>query len=384
MKSPLRLGPMAVLAVLVALVPIATSNFAHAEQNMVPASWAGRDAATASPSLHNPNFDNGHWYEFSGRYDSSYPAGVWVPAGTDMDDLTQDWRIWFLDGTDIVDSDPDTDYPHSGDESVKMRSFEWSPLKRQVAGLYQVIADVQPCRSYKFQMYGYSRQKEDDDWLADFKVGIEPTGWHPDSENDPAVHSWPSTMVWGASHTEYTSNYGLLQVTAEALDTEIAVFLYADARGGVSHKIHWDTGSFQSASWSGGDLLDDPDDRVVNTSGITGGPSYTAGPTMVTVWWKTGVDTVNQVYYRYLSGPASTPPSTETLTHTIYLPLVSQAPGPWLWTSVDETAGLDHYIPVTGLQPGTTYEYFVVSRGYSDTSNSCELWVSNIDQFTTQ
>jgi hypothetical protein len=370
---------VAVLVVLVALVPVATSTFVYAEQNTAPANWTGHDAVAASPSLHNPNFDNGHWYEFHIRYQGAYPTGVWVPAGTDMNDLTQDWRLWFLDGTDIVDCDPDTNYSHSGVESVKMRSFSWSSVNRQVAGLYQVITDIQPCRSYKFQMYGYSRQKESDDWLADFKVGIEPTGWHPDSANDPAVHSWPSTMVWGTSHTEYTSDFGLLEVTAEALDTEIAVFLYADARGGNSHKIHWDTGSFESVA-SSDNLLDDPDSRVVNESGITSGPTYTAGPEAVTVHWSTSADASNQVYYRRVSGTPS-PPIGTLLTHVIYLPLVNRSQGPWLWTDVDDTSGTSHSILIMDLEPGTTYEYFVVSRGYS--GGSCVLWVSNVKEFTT-
>ena len=144
-------------------------------------------------------------------------------------------------------------------------------------------------------------------------------------------------MVWGASHTEYTSGYGLLQVTAEALDTEIAVFLYADARGGVSHKIHWDTGSFQSASWSGGDLLDDPDNRVVNTSEITWGPVSTAWPGRVKVEWLTSADAVNQVYYRRVSGEPTTPPGT-LLPQVIYLPLVAR---PQSRVIVDDELGED-------------------------------------------
>ncbi|MCP4537069.1 MAG: hypothetical protein GY832_07970 [Chloroflexi bacterium] len=378
MKSPfLRLGPVAVLVVLGFLASIATFTFVHADQNTIPASWAGNDAVTASSSLHNPDFDNGYWYYFHERYDSSYPPGALIPAGNDIND-TQDWRLWFLNGTDIVDCDPD-DTAHSGDESVKIRAF--SDSGRQVAGLYQVITGVDPCHSYKFTMHGYSRQKEDADWLADLKVGIEPTGWHPDSENDPAVHNWPSTMVWGTSHTEYTDDFGRLEVTAEALDDEIVVFLYADARGGVSHKIHWDTGSFQSVAWSG-DLLDDPDNRVVNTGGFVGTPSYTAGPTMVTVVWHTDpADTMNQVYYRRVSSESTTPPGT-LLAHVIYLPLVNRSEGSWQWTEVDEGSENPHSISIMGLQPDTTYEYFVVSRGYSGTS--CELWVSNVQEFTTQ
>ena len=373
------LGPVAVLVVLVALTPIATSTLVHAERNTAPASRAGYDAVAADPSLHNPNFDNGYWYEFDLRYQRAYPSGVWVPAGTDMQDTTQDWRLWFLNGTDIVDCDPDDDYPHSGEESVKIRSFPGASVRRQVAGLYQVITDVEPCRTYKFQMYGRSRQKEADDWLEELKVGIEPTGWHPDSANDPAVHTWPAAMVWGTPH-QYTGDYGLLEVTAEALDTEITVFLYADAHGGNSHKIHWDTGSFQSVA-SSEDLLSDPEDRVVNTSGITNGPTSYTGDTWATISWDTSAESSNQVYYRYVSSAASPPPPSETFTYTLFIPLVNRSPSPWLRTGVDATSGTHHAIYVDNLQSYSIYEYFVVSRGFSGTS--CVLWVSNVDTFST-
>jgi hypothetical protein len=329
-------------------------------------------------SLHNPNFDNGHWYEFDQRYDNSYPSGAWVPAGTDMSDTVQDWRLWFLDGTDIVDCDPDDDYVHSG-ESVKIRAFEWSSINRQVAGLYQVIPDVVPCRSYKFQMYAYSRQKESGDWLADLKVGIEPTGWHPDSANDPAVHNWPSTIVWGTSHTEYTSDFGPLEVIAEPFGTEITVFLYGDAYGGSSHKIYWDTGSFQSVA-SSDNLLDDPEDRVVNTSGITQGPTSDPWGDWCSLSWSTVAESSNQVYYRFVSGLPSTP-STETYSHTLYLPLLNRSPSPWMWSAVDSTSGLQHTVPVLGLRNNSTYEYFVVSRGFW--GGQCALWVSNVHTFIT-
>ncbi len=381
MKSPVqRLGSVIGLTVLVALAPVVSFALVHAEQDIAPADLAGNDAAVTSPSLHNPNFDNGHWYEFDNRYDNSYPSGAWVPAGTDMYDTIQDWRIWFLDGTDIVDCDPEEDRVHSGSESAKMRSFEWSPEDRQVAGLYQVIADVEPCSSYKFQMYAYSRQQDSNDWLADLKVGIDPTGWHPDSADDPAVHEWPSTIVWGTSHTEYDSTFGPLEVTAEALETEITVFLYADARGGVSHKIYWDTGTFESVTTSG-NLLADPDERTVDTSGITSGPGIGIyWPNEVRVDWSTSAIGSNQVYYRCVTGGTSSPPTTN-YTHTVHLPLVQRSFGPWLWTDVEKATSNDQEVIVRGLESGSTCEYFVVTR--ASWNNDCALWVSNVDTFTT-
>ena len=380
MKFPFRrLGPVVVLVALVALAPVASSALVHAEQNAAPANWIDHAAVADDPSLHNPTFDNGHWYEFNQRYQGSYPAGVWVPAGTNMSDYVQDWRLWFLDGTDIVDCDPDKDYVHSGPESVKIRSFGWSPVDHQVAGLYQVIPGTTPCLTYQFQMYGRSRQKESDDSLTALQVGIEQTGWHPDSENDPAVHSWPSTMVWGTSH-KYTSGYGPLVVTAEALNTQITVFTYADAYGGNSHKIHWDTGSFQEVTPS--DLVPDPDNPTVNTSGIRSGPTVVAlGSTWATVNWRTWNPASTQVYYRFISGPSTPISPTGTLSYTAYLPSISKPPSPWLWTPLDTTPRTFHAESISNLLPGSTYEYFVASRGPS--GGECVTWISNKSQFTT-
>jgi hypothetical protein len=380
MKFPLRrLGPVVLLVALVALAPVASSTLVHAEQNAALTNWIGHDAVAAEPSLHNPTFDNGYWYEFHNRYQGSYPAGVWVPAGTNMSDLVQDWRIWFLDGTDVVDCDPDSNYVHSGNKSVKIRSFTWSPVERQVAGLYQVIPDTTPCLTYQFQMHGRSRQKEPDDSLKALRVGIERNGWHPDSANDPAVHgSWPSTTVWGTSH-KYTSGYGPLVVTAEALNTQITVLTYADADGGNSHKIHWDTGSFQEVTPS--DLVPDPDNPTVNTSGISSGPTVVVGSTSATVNWETWVESSSQVYYRFISGPSTPISPTGTLSHTVYFPFISKSPGPWLSTPLDTTPTGFHSVFISNLPPGSTYEYFVASRGPS--GGECVTWISNKSQFTT-
>lgn len=380
MKFPFgRLGPVVVLVALVALAPVASFTLVHAEQNIAPANWVGHNAVADDPSLHNPNFDNGHWYEFNNRYQSSYPSGVWVPAGTDMSDTTQDWRIWFLDGTDVVDCDPDSNNLHSGNKAVKMRSFTWSPENRQVAGLYQEISNTTPCFTYQFQMYGWSRQKETSDWLAALRVGIEPNGWHPDSASDPAVHvDWPDVTAWGDSHA-YTSGFGPLVVTAEALNTKITVFSYADAYGGNSHKIQWDTGSLVEVAPT--DLVSDPNNPTVNTSGISSGPTVAVGSTSATVNWTTSVDALSQVYYRLISSPSNPISPTTPLSYTIYLPYVGRAPNQWFSTDLVTSPKTSHSIAVSGLQPESTYEYFVASRGVSGAE--CVTWVSVKDEFTT-
>ena len=185
-------------------------------------------------------------------------------------------------------------------------------------------------------------------------------------------------MVWGTSH-KYTSGYGPLVVTAEALSTQIAVFTYADAYGGYSHKIHWDTGSFQELTPS--NLVPDPNNPPVNTSGIRSGPTVVPGSTEASVNWQTWYDSSTQVYYRFISRPSTPISPTGTLSYTVYLPSISKSPGPWLWTPLDTTPRSVHSVLISNLLPGSTYEYFVASRGPS--GGQCVTWISNKSQFTT-
>ncbi|MCS7179320.1 MAG: hypothetical protein N0A03_08645, partial [Anaerolineae bacterium] len=72
--------------------------------------------AAGSASLHNPGFDNHDWYEFHLRYDRTYPKGAWLPDDDNNlnnnipDSIRQDWRLWYLRGTDIVEPDPEGTY----------------------------------------------------------------------------------------------------------------------------------------------------------------------------------------------------------------------------------------------------------------------------------
>jgi len=357
---------LGVLIAFAASLPLSQSPHVYAGEGATPPDPAEDSAVAATASLHNPNFDNGIWYEFHLRYQSSYPVGVWVPAGNTYSD-SQDWRIWFLDGTAVVDCDHNVNHVHSAPESVKI--WPWSG--HQVAGLYQVIPGVTPCLTYQFQVYGYSRQEEVDDSLAALKAGIDRGGWHPDSATDPAVHSWPSTMRWGDSR-KYTSGFGLLEVTAEAWDDTIAVFTYADAYGGNSHKIHWDTSSFADVTPS---LIIDPDDPPA-----TGGINITSVITTSTtaqINWTTSAAALGQVYYQ----PAPSGGTPSTLPNKIYLPLVAHAGSSWQATTLNKTPTTSHSVTISGLDPGRKYTYIVASRGLD--GGQCETWVSSEKEFTT-
>lgn len=331
--------------------------------------------APTEASLHNPTFDNHDWYEFSARYQSAYPTGSWLPdddgnVNDDKPDSSrQDWRLWFLDGKDIVETDPESFYAHSG-EGVQIRPYGSGD---QLAGLYQPIYNTVPCLTYEFQMYGQSRPEEGTPFVV-LQVGIDRAGWHPDSKNDPAVHTFPDTMVWGASQA-YKFTYGPLTATAEAFNSQITVFTYADAPGGRLHRILWDTGSLKDVT---PETIFNPDD-LPDSSGITSGPSAGTTADMAQISWETAGPAIDQVFYRLTSTPEPAPP-TETLTHTVYLPMITSA-AVWQATPLNKTANISHFTILTGLQPDSTYEYIVASRGVS--SGQCVTW-SKMGTFTTK
>jgi hypothetical protein len=380
---PLRrwsLVPVLVIAltVLGTLVPLDSFRSVNAGEKAASPRPVSDSAIADGASLHNPGFDNHDWYEFNNRY-QNYVTGSWIPDDDDNLDndipesIRQDWRLWFLNGTALVESDPEKKYAHSG-EGVQMRPYDWGKGSHQVAGLYQVIHDTTPCLVYQFQMYVES-YPEEEYRAAVLKVGIDQVGWDLEPAYRPAVHSFPDTMVWGIPQDYKWPNYGLVTVSAEALNTKITAFTYADAPGGRYHRVLWDTGSFQEVTPA--DLID-PDDPPA-PSGIYS-LQVSASRTSATVNWSTSGDALGQVYYRFVSGP-SVPPSTETYSYTVYLPYIARPPSPWLSTELNKSATASHSQGIGNLEPGSTYEYLVVSRGLL--GGECVTWVSNKQTFTT-
>jgi hypothetical protein len=339
-----------------------------------PVSPAGVSSPTAptAASLHNPTFDNHLWYEFRERYQSSYYAGSWVPDD-DTAGGPQDWRLWFLDGTAIVESDPEEVYAHHG-EGVQMRPYDWGKESDQVAGLYQVIQDTTPCFTYEFQMYGQSRPEDPADYRdAALKVGIDQEGWHPDTANDPAVHTdFPGSTVWGPAH-DYKFTYNSLTVTAEALNDSIVVYTYGDAPGGRYHRVLWDTGSFRE---SAPQSIYDPDDP--STPGGINNLVINAGRDAATVQWDTDLEALGQLFY-ISAEPGNPAPST--YTNTVYLPLVRGTDAQWIALPLNETPTTDHSFTITNLLPDHTYKLVAAARG--PFGGQCVTWVSGEETFTT-
>jgi hypothetical protein len=362
---------MLLLAICVPLSTLASTD----DPPILPDPAAG-SAIAATASLHNPTFDNGDWYEFNGRY-GHYQWGCWVPDDDnnkpDQNPLPatlQDWRLWFQNGTDIVETDPEQTYRHSGSEAVQIRPYGSGT---QVAGLYQIIYDTTPCLTYRFQMYAQSRPEGSDDRLTALQVGINPGGWYPTLPDFPAVKSFGNT-IWGPSSSAYTWYYGPLTVTAEVTNTRTTVWTYGDAKGGRSHRILWDTGSFQEVTPG---LIPDPNNPPAATIGSVTAITSTTSATMM---WSTAAAALGQVYYRKVSCPSTPISPTTSLTHTVYLPLVSRYVG-WSSTALNKTLLTSHSEAISGLQAGCTYEYIVASRGIS--GGQCVTWVSDKRTFTT-
>ncbi|MDW8068688.1 MAG: hypothetical protein RML46_07235 [Anaerolineae bacterium] len=330
--------------------------------------------AAGSASLHNPGFDNHDWYEFHLRYDRTYPKGAWLPDDDNNlnnnipDSIRQDWRLWYLRGTDIVEPDPEGTYVLNV-EAVQMRTYGEGKF---LAGIYQPIYNTTPCLVYGFQIYAQSRPEGSNDTLTVLQVGIDRVGWHPDSSTDPAVHgSFPGTTVWGPGR-QYQWSYGPLTVTAEAWNTKITVFTYADAAGGRSHRILWESASFWDATPP---MIHDPN-NLPTPSGISNLTVITASTT-ATITWTTASAALGQVYYRLVSAPAGPPPPD--YPYKVYLPIVMRQTG-WQYTPLNKTPTTSHQAVLTGLVPGGTYEFIAVARGLS--GGQCVTWRSDTGQFT--
>jgi len=382
MNSPIRWPGLvvALATVLIALIALAPSVSVYAERQVAPSEPAA-EAVLASGSLHNPGFDNLDWYYFHERYDSSYPDGPdgsGKPILPDDDNNApdqippsqiQDWRLWYMRNTPLVQTFAESGIVHSG-ESVAIRTHDGDV---HLGGLYQVIYDITPCLTYSFQMYGRSQPDPGENPYSSLQVGIDKAGWHPDSATDPAVpNAFPSTTVWGDAH-DYKRTFGSLSVTAEAEADHIVVYTYADARGGRRHAIIWDTGSFADVT---PEMIHDPD-NLPSPSGINSINVITTSTT-AQVSWTTTNQALGQVYYHLV--PSGGTPST--YPNKIYLPLISRSgSSSWQATTLNKTPTTSHTANITGLQPNSKYEYIVVSRGLF--SGQCVTWVSGTESFTT-
>ena len=91
-------------------------------------------------------------------------------------------------------------------------------------------------------------------------------------------------------------------------------------------------------------------------------PTITPAATSASITWHTPSETVGQVLYRAVGQelePGDVGP------YAVYLPLAMSmgSSSGWLTTPVGNWM-ITHWVQLTDLQPGTTYEYVVLSYGY--------------------
>jgi hypothetical protein len=277
--------------------------------------------------------------------------------------------LWFYDGTIPVLTWA-TSGAHEGRNAVKGRTY-WGTIREDKlqAGLYQMIYDATPCLTYEFQMYVKAQMGEPNDVMYALKVGIDRRGFRP---NTWAVGSFPSSTAWGAPRTDYVGFFGPLSVTAEAWDSTISVYTYAEAGGGNSVDFAWDTGSFRDATPP---VIQDPD-NLPPPGGIFN-LSESVGSTTATISWETVDEALGQVYFR----ASPTEPIPPIGTNRVYLPIMIGPPVSWQWTPLNKTPTRYHTANLVDLLPGHTYEYIAVSRGLS--GGQCVTWVSDVETFTT-
>ncbi len=244
-----------------------------------------------------------------------------------------------------------------------------------IAGIYQPVTQgVVPCTLYTFEIWN-----RNDSHLYNAKVGIDVTGWiitrlgtsgpancPPDGQSvcpDPYIESFPSSVIWSpeSGHAAYT--WAPLRVTAEAATSKISVWTYAAPDPGqISHSTYWDYGSLVQTPFPG-DRLPAP------TSWAPTGFVYNVNATPdlnnnVVVSWQTPSNASTQVWYA-IYPPAPTIASTDSLTHTAYLPMIAaqRAPNAFTFmTTLDTTPKTWHQVVIPAVPADHRLVLLALSR----------------------
>ena len=188
------------------------------------------------------------------------------------------------------------------------------------------------------------------------QIGISPTGFAPEQ----IVLTPPDfdKIVWSETVNPIFT-YENLSVQTQALANTITVYTRASSPADGNPYFFWDEGSFGEVPHSGN--LVDLTQPLPPSSG-TLMPTITPAATSASITWHTPSETVGQVLYRAVGQelePGDVGP------YAVYLPLAMSmgSSSGWLTTPVGNWM-ITHWVQLTDLQPGTTYEYVVLSYGY--------------------
>ena len=382
----------AIVWVLIVVLTMGVSRLVNAqgEQPPAPQSVAADVCSDPANKLVNPCFNDGGFYF---RMPNSLVPPKWYR-----------WWDYGEDGPEFIDGG--TSYhnacyplPNSQGQALcenmtpKNRSLGYIRMGAgYTAGAWQWLR-VTPCMDYQFS--GYVRT---DSTGYHPKLGINPLGQRmplkppekteygcgPDPDGNSICYKeglvWvdmPDATVWGneldASPLAWS---GPVTVTTEALSTTMSVWTYTSPGSG-SHSSYFDYMS----------LYQVPRQTPLVSDGVLPAPDPAVSPTVIvgtnsaTIQWNTSHAALAQVSYK----PRLTP--TSPYTFTTYLPIAARAGindcgGSFQYctapTSVMATA---QSVSVTGLQPGTTYDYVAIWRWFD--GSTCVSTASATGTFTT-
>lgn len=405
-----RLGPA--LLVLMMVIALSTALIVNA-QNDPPPTVQNLTGLIGPNLLENPYFDAPGFYF---RFPNSLVAPMWFR-----------WDVTRPDGPNPIPEFIDGGSPYHNacypEPSPGGLCFDMNPRNRSqgyikmggpyIAGVWQPVPAT-PCLDYQFA--GYVRT---DSSGYRPKVGIDPTGWRMPPKTDPNPdldyncppdgHSlcpkehfsyesdMPASIVWSAPYaydppTPPITWRGPVSITTEALSTTMTVWTFTAPDQSGSQSTYWDSMFLyqvpkQTLLPNG--LIPTPDGTIQ--------PAVTPGRDTAQIEWSTSRPAFDQVFYRvHLTVPP--PPCTGTaclcpdpgtvcIIHSQYLPIVRNDPHP---VSVNDYAyhtdptslmATTHSPTLTGLEPGTVYDYVAVSRSFNN--GACIPSVSATGVFTT-
>ncbi len=256
--------------------------------------------------------------------------------------------------------------------------FKWGPAYQ--AGIYQVVTGLTQCTPYELSAYARTHSLEGA--LPHARVGLDPTGTDMAPGSDGGVYNLPPLTAWSREQT-VLNVWEQLSVQTEPLGDKMTAILYAAPQPG-SNQVHyydsyWDAAVLEPKAF--------PDNRLPapdswTPSGFIYDVQTQKSGNSLTVSWKTQAAASTQVRYEILPYQPVTPISSTiliSLTHRVYMPLVSRDPIPrpetfTRYTPLDTAPVTEHQVVITGIQPGDIVMLVPLSRRPTATTCTTETY----------
>jgi hypothetical protein len=276
----------------------------------------------------------------------AYPHG---PSGWDY--VAEHWSRWWIHGTSVPEY---TDAlwgrtPYEGERAQIYHAFP-----NYTAGIFQIIEDLTACRPYRLS--AFTKTNAGAGTTAHSRIGLDPYGTN--FTDDGAVkNGLPPETIWSTTQTSL-GIWEELSVKAEPSGDRLAAIFYAAPRPNPFYETYWDTASLVPASYDNGRLPEPSvlSDFIYNVGVITGTERITI------TWHTTEPASASQVWYNVkTSSPSLT--STETMTHTSYLPLIQRDSEPYPFaTGISFMRATEHHALINSLDPGQQVKFIITAR----------------------